>query len=131
MDVQTDKINDIGKKHRLDFVILHGSQATGKPNSGESDIDVAVYREGGIPPEEFMQIYNEMMPFFSGGELDLKTLHAASPLFKFRAAYQGKLLYGDKTDFNDFKAYVYQSYCEAIPLFALEKHLLQKGLKTL
>jgi predicted nucleotidyltransferase len=130
MIIQEDKIKQIGQAHNLDFVILHGSVAKGQENK-QSDIDIAVYREHGIPPSEFMQIYDEMMPMVSGHDLDLKTLEGVSPLFKFKAVYDGRLLFGDTHKFNEFKAYVYQLYVEAKPLFALEKHLLQKGLKSL
>ena len=72
---QQDKIKKVGRKYKLDFIILHGSQVTGKKGI-EPDVDVAIYRNGGIDFQEQLKIFIELSPVFCLlGELDLKTLH--------------------------------------------------------
>ena len=123
---QKKQIQKIGKKHNLDFIILHGSQVTGKKGP-EPDVDIAIYRSGGIDFEEQMKIFLELSKIFGKfGELDLKTLHKKDPLFRYYVIRDGQLLYGKQTDFNEYKAYIYKSYFDAGDLFALEAFLVKK-----
>lgn len=131
MQTAKQQIKKIAKKHGLDFVILHGSRAKGGLKGPETDVDIAIYRNGGIKADEYFTIYSEMMDVFKGEELDLKTLHRVAPLFRYHVTKDGQLLYGKLTAYNNFKAYAYHRYIDAKPLFALEKHLLEKGLKSL
>jgi hypothetical protein len=59
-------------------------------------------------------------------ELDIKSLHKADPLFCYQVAKDSQLLYGDLTDFNEFKAYAFSYYFDSKDLFHLEKILIQK-----
>lgn len=123
---QKQKIQKIGKKHRLDFIILHGSQVTGKKGP-EPDVDIAIYRNGGIDFKEEMQLFLELSKIFGEfGELDLKTLHKKNPLFRYYVIRDGILVYGNKTAYNFYKAYAYRDFQEAKPLFALEEYLVKK-----
>ncbi|MGB9706487.1 MAG: type VII toxin-antitoxin system MntA family adenylyltransferase antitoxin [Microgenomates group bacterium] len=128
---QKKQIQKIGKKHHLDFIILHGSQVTGKKGP-QPDVDVAIYRRGGIDFKEQMEIFFKLSEIFGEfGELDLKTLHKKDPLFRYYVVRDGKLLYGDQTDFNEYKAYAYKSYFDASDLFALEAFLVEKHQRQL
>lgn len=130
MVIPQQKINTVGQKHRLDFIILHGSKATGKTPGPDTDIDLAICRHGEIPHKEFFEIYQELSEIFPKEDVDLKTLHRQPPLLKFHVARDGRLLFGNQTAFQEFKAYAYQNYIDAQPLFATEKQLLQKGLRA-
>lgn len=128
---QKQKIQKIGEKRRLDFIILHGSQVTGKKGL-EPDVDIAIYRNGGIDFEEEMKIFLELSKIFGElGELDLKTLHKTNSLFRYYVVRDGMLLYGNRTAYNFYKAYVYRDFQEAKPLFALEEYLVKKHQEEL
>ena len=128
---QKKQIQKIGKKHCLDFVILHGSQVTGKKGP-EPDVDIAIYRNKGIAFKEEMKIFLELSKIFGEfGELDLKTLHKKDPLFRYYVTRDGQLLYGDQTAYNFYKAYAFRDFQEAKPLFALEEYLVKKHQKEL
>lgn len=87
---------------------------------------------GGIDFEEEMKIFLELSPIFGEyGELDLKTLHKKDPLFRYLVVRDGQLLFGEKTGYNEFKSYAYQSYYDASDLFALEAYLVKKHQKEL
>ena len=131
MNISKEKIGIIAKKHKLDFVILHGSQVSGAVKGPETDVDIAIYRNGGIKAKEYLNIYSEFMHIFNGEELDLKTLHQVNPLFRFYAVRNSQLLYGDKTEFNEFKAYAYRDMVDSHSLIKLEDYLTTKYQKEL
>lgn len=113
---QKSQVKIIGNGHKLDFIILHGSQATGKIVSPEPDIDLAVYRRGGIDFKELISLTCEFMGVF-GNDVDVKTLHKKDPLFRFEVMRDGILLYGDAQKFNEFFIYTYKDYQESKPLY--------------
>jgi len=125
---QQQKIEEVGKKYSLKFILLHGSFATDKVKTG-SDLDIALLGEKFIEFEELLAIYSDLADIFGDNpqrELDIKSLHKADPLFCYQVAKDSKLLYGDLTDFNEFKAYAFSNYFDSKDLFHLEKILIQK-----
>lgn len=124
------KIVLLGRKYKLDLMILHGSKATGKVLSPEPDVDVAIYRKGGIESEEYLKIYSDLLGVF-GDSLDLKTLHKKDALFLYLAMRDSVLLYGDERFYSIFKVYAYRRYMEAKPLFKLQDFLIAKRLERL
>jgi predicted nucleotidyltransferase len=127
---QKNKISRLGQKYGLDFIILYGSAA--KKKAGPfSDVDLAVYCQRGIDSENFLSIYGEAATIFSNQEVDLKSLHGVNPLFRYYVVKDGKLIYGDQTAYNFYKAFAYRGFQEAKPLFALEEYLVNKHQKEL
>lgn len=126
---QLKKIQKIGKKHQLDFVVLHGSRATGKIVSPDPDYDLAVYRRGGILFDEHITLVNQFMGVF-GNDTDVKTLHKKDPLFRFEVMRDAILLYGDEEKFNQFFLYAYKDFQESQPLYRNLK-IIQKKRQNL
>jgi predicted nucleotidyltransferase len=125
---QQQKIEEVGRKYRLKFILLHGSYATDKIRRG-SDLDIALLGEKPIEFEELSAIYSDLAEVFGDDpqrELDIKSLHKADPLFCYQVAKDSQLLYGDITDFNEFRAYAFSNYFDSKDLFHLEKILIQK-----
>jgi len=125
---QQQKIEEVGRKYSLKFILLHGSFATDKVKTG-SDLDIALLGEKLIEFEELLAIYSDLADIFGDNpqrELDIKSLHKADPLFCYQVAKDSKLLYGDLTNFNEFKAYAFSNYFDSKDLFHLEKILIQK-----
>ena len=125
---EQQKIEEVGRKYRLRFVLLHGSYATNKAKAG-SDLDIALLGEKPIEFEELLAIYSNLEEIFGDHprrELDIKSLHKADPLFCYQVARDSQLLYGDRTDFNEFKAHAFSNYFDSKDLFHLEKILIQK-----
>jgi predicted nucleotidyltransferase len=125
---QQQKIEEVGRKYRLKFILLHGSYATDKIRKG-SDLDIALLGEKPIEFEELSAIYSDLAEIFGDDpqrELDIKSLHKADPLFCYQVAKDSQLLYGDLTDFNEFKAYAFSNYFDSKDLFHLEKILVKK-----
>jgi predicted nucleotidyltransferase len=125
---QQQKIEEVGRKYCLKFILLHGSYATDKMKTG-SDLDIALLGEKPIEFEELLAIHSDLEEIFGDDpqrELDIKSLHKTDPLFCYQVAKDSQLLYGDFTDFNEFKAYAFSNYFDSKDLFHLEKILIQK-----
>lgn len=128
---QKKNLRKIGKKFGLDFIILHGSRSTGRVLTKDSDVDIAIYRRGGINSEEFFEIYSQIAQIFKEEDVDVKTLNAKGSLFRYQVVRSGVLIFGDRTSYNEFKAFIFKEYFDAAPLFRLEEHLLKKHLAGL
>ena len=125
---QQQKIERVGKKYNLRFILLHGSYATGKIKI-DSDLDIALLGKKPIEFDELLAIYSDLSEIFGDNaqrELDIKSLHKTDPLFCYQVAKDSQLLYGDLTDFNEFKAHAFSNYFDSKDLFHLERILIQK-----
>ena len=125
---QQQKIEEVGRKYRLRFILLHGSYATNKIRR-DSDLDIALLGEKPIEFDQLSAIHSDLSETFGDNpqrELDLKSLHKADPLFCYQVTKDSQLLYGDLTDFNEFKAYAFSHYFDSKDLFHLERILIQK-----
>lgn len=122
------KLYSTAKKHGLKFVILHGSYATARHQKG-SDLDIAVLGKKEIPFAKLLKLIFDFEQIFGNNrerELDMKTLHRVDPFFRYEVTRVGKLLYGDSTDYEEYKAFALRAYEDAKPLFELEHTLAQK-----
>ena len=116
------KTQEAAEKYGLKFIILHGSYATGKNYPG-SDLDVAVLGE---KPPDFkivLKLHSDLADIFGDGperELDLKTLHNVDSLFRYLVIRDGILLYGDSTQYEEYKSFAYRDYMDSRDLRDLE-----------
>lgn len=133
MDKQKiNQIKKIGQKYDLSFILLYGSQAKGKPIIKEADVDVAIYKKGGVEPEDYFGVYLELSKVFAGQNLDLKTLAGIDPLLRFQIIKDGVLLYAkDQTLYHEFYAFAYKDYHDSQSLFNLAKLMQEKRQKYL
>ncbi|MDP2630093.1 MAG: nucleotidyltransferase domain-containing protein [Candidatus Uhrbacteria bacterium] len=125
----TKKLEKLAKQYRLRFVILHGSHATGKEHS-ESDVDIAFLPEGHMDTMTSLELFGPFSLIFSKKneylDLDLKSMEGADPLFRYEVVRDGVLLYGDPTDYEEYKAISARMYDDARSLFDLERVLVHK-----
>lgn len=130
---QKEKILGIGKTYNLRFAILHGSYAK-RSERKNSDLDIAVLGYEKIKFDQFLDLYGEFTGLFGDNknrELDFKTLHGVDSLFRYEVTKDGILLYGNRTDYEEFKAYAYRSYIDSRDLRNLELTLLKKSIRAL
>lgn len=130
---QKEKLEKIGKKYDLRFIILHGSYAKNTPRAG-SDLDIAILGKELIDFVTQMKIFVEFENVFGNSkerEIDLKTLHKVDPLFRYYATRDGVLLYGDLTDFNEFRAYASRCFEDIGKLLYLEEFIIKKQNKII
>jgi predicted nucleotidyltransferase len=127
---QKKDISKVGRNYHLQFIILYGSFATNRTRK-DSDMDIAVKGYKELAFQETLNIFDSLSNLFPGKNLDVKSLHKVDPLFRFQVMRDGILLYGDRTDYLDFKAYAYRDYRESKSLFHLQSQLVEKRLKDL
>mgnify|MGYP001617802707 CR=1 FL=1 len=131
--LQKRKIDEIGKNYRLRFIILHGSYAVGKQQE-DSDIDIALAGERMIHPNAFFDIYAELADVFGdqkARELDVKALHRVDPFFRYLVTRDGILLYGNTTEYEEFKAFTFRDFMDTADLRRLELQMTLQKQKLL
>lgn len=130
---EKEGVEKIGRSHNLRFIILHGSYAKGTPRRG-SDLDIAILGQKRIELDELLEIHGELGDIFGDNEereLDVKSLYGADLLLRYYVARDGTLLYGDETEFNEYKAYAGRVFADSEKLFRLEEILVKKQNKLL
>ncbi len=130
---QRHTLERIGDRYDLKFIVLHGSYATGRERA-ESDIDIAVLGKKCISSDTFLKIQNEIGDILGDGperELDFKSLHGVDPLFRYYATRDSQLLYGDRTEFNDYKLYAESDYEDTHALRALEETMTRAKIEDI
>ena len=128
------RLRKLRRRHRLKFIILHGSHVTGKARR-DSDVDIAVVRERATArSKSFLDLHHDLTRALSranGLKLDLKPLDRTDPLFRHEVVRDGRLICGDKTAYEEFKAVTLRMYEDARPLFELEHALTKKYQRAL
>lgn len=115
-------MGEIGDKYQLRFMILHGSHAKGIARYN-SDIDIAVIGKKHIKPDQLLLIYAELSDILQNSidnDIDIKTLHHVDPLFRYQVTRDGLLLYGEPTEYEEFKLYAFRDYMDSKDLRILE-----------
>lgn len=126
------KVEKVGKKYNLDFILLYGSQAKGKSITKETDLDLAIFKRGGIKPSVYFEIYLKLSKVFKGQNLDLKTLTGVDPLLRFYVIKDGIPLYiKNKTFYHEFFSFAYKDFHDSKSLFELTKLMQEKRQKFL
>lgn len=115
------KIAEIAKKYSLDFVVIFGSQATGRTHP-KSDVDIGV-----ISHEEVdrIKLMNEMDTVFGRNDVTVVDLSTASPTLMRAIVVDGKLLYeSEKMVYMKWKFYAIRTWMETSWLRALGRKKL-------
>ena len=122
---QKEALTSIGNARQLRFIILHGSYAKGKERPW-SDLDIAVLGRKRISFDDWSKIYNDIADVFADyrdQELDVKSLHGVEHLFRYYVTRDGVLLYGDPTDYAEYKCYAFRDFVDSADLRGLERAL--------
>jgi len=137
MELDIDKLKakteKIAKKYNLQLVILYGSFAKNLARQ-TSDIDIAVLGKQKISFEEEIGLNGEFMSVAAKlrvKDVDVKSLHNASPFFRYQVMKDGILLYGDIHQFNTFKLYAIRFFQETGKFRNLRDLMLKKRMSHL
>lgn len=131
MKINREKLDKIAAEKGIKFIVIFGSHVSGRKRL-ESDLDIAVLTERGRDIGDSLDYYNEILLFLSDAlciadcKLDLTNLNNANPLLRYEVLFGGELLYGDKNDFDEYRAFAFRDYIDAKPLFDLERYLIKK-----
>lgn len=111
----------------LRFVLLFGSSATGKVHR-HSDIDLAFSFDRDI---DILALTNDVIRLLHNDNVDVIDLRYVSPLLKFSAARNGRLLYErSQGEFNVFFSLAFRRYIDTKKLRALQAAAIKQFLET-
>lgn len=135
--IDTEKLNKICQESGIEFVVLFGSRA--KEARGEktliredSDFDVAVLTTSEKNIYDSLDNYTNILFGLSevlgipDYKMDLTNLNNANILLRYEITSEGELLYGDRIEYEELKAFAFRDYIDARPLFDLESLLVHK-----
>ena len=108
-DKQDQLLRQLSGELRLKLVILYGSKAGGIINQ-ESDLDLAVLAETKPDLKLFNRLYRAFSEVFQGEAVDVRFLNDADPLFLIQVVKDGRLVFGQKQDFNELKIQANRRY---------------------
>src|SRR3989338_6508143 len=124
-----ETIKDFAEKKDIEFIVLFGSQAKGNFTE-DSDFDIAFLKKGGAKlfsnVSEYASFVSEFTKYFkiTSEKVDLVDLNQANILLRKEITENSKLLYGNSTDYEDYRSFAYRDFVDARPLFDLESDLI-------
>ncbi len=121
INIYKDAVAKISEENRLDFVVLFGSQATGRTTK-DSDVDIAVSSKG---PLDIIKITGLFQEIFKCEDIHLIDIGKASPILMRQIILEGKLIY-EKTvgQYLVWKLYAMRVWMETAWLRELGKKKL-------
>jgi predicted nucleotidyltransferase len=111
MNIEAHKpqIAEVAQKYNLDFVVLFGSQATGRTHP-KSDVDIGVISHGEV---DRLKLMNEMDKILGREDVTVVDLGMASPTLMRAIVVDGKLLYErERAMFLKWKFYAIRTWME-------------------
>lgn len=111
MDLEAIKpeVARLAEKYGLDFVVLFGSQATGKTHA-KSDVDIGVISRQGIDLSRLMM---DMNMVFKRPDVEVVDLATASPTLMHAIVRDGQLLYEkSRGNWSNWKVYATKIWME-------------------
>lgn len=128
---QKIEIERIGREYGLKLLLVYGSFVRNTARL-ESDLDIAVLGAKEVSFDLLLEIYNRLSDIFKDKkEIDVKSLHHSDMLFRYYVMRDGILLYGNITDYNQYKSYAFRAYRDSRDLLRLEEILVDKRIKSL
>jgi predicted nucleotidyltransferase len=121
------QIAALAERHQLLLVCLYGSQAQQKTRP-ESDLDIAILGKRRILSKAFAKLSMELAEIFQRNDVDVKSLHRVSPLFRYQAMKNSILLYGTSLDYERYKLYAFRDYQDSRSLLKLRDQIIERRL---
>lgn len=126
LQIDKRKLTKISEKFGLSLVIVFGSYASGKTHQS-SDLDIAVkIKDQSQIVKIFLDLNCELQELFPKNKIDLAFINHADPLFLKKISEQCILIFGNETDFNEFKAYAYKRFIDHKKYLEMEKSYVDK-----
>lgn len=120
------KLAPIFEEKRLMLALLFGSSAFDKAHRN-SDIDLAFLFD---TPVDILKLTNRVIRLLHTDNIDVVDLRRASPLLKFSAVKNGKVLYEKKPGiFNEFYSLAFRVYVDTKKLRDAQETYIKNSLK--
>lgn len=136
MEIEHEKLKKGAEKLGVRMIVLFGSRASGKARK-DSDYDIAVLTTKEKNIGESLENYNNVLFFLCDAldlidyKTDLTDINNASPDLNYEIFKEGRLIYGDRTEFVAFQAYARREYIATRNLRELRDKLIHKRQEKL
>jgi len=130
------ELEKYAERDGIKFVVLFGSRAKGNIQEN-SDFDIAIFLRDGSSIFEnlvrYSKILTELNRILNLGnqKIDLASLNKANILLRYEITSSGVLLYGDESEYEQYKAFAFRDYLDSKSLFGLEELLIKKRQEAL
>lgn len=124
---------EVAVKHRLDLIVVYGSQASGRSNE-RSDIDVAVL-PAGSGSFDFDAVYCRLAEILNIADVDLVNLRNASSLLAWNVALEGVPIFARESEtWNRFRLKAVKRYEDVrrfnrFKLMTIDRFLAEQGYR--
>lgn len=125
--IEQKQLNNIGKKHNLELVILFGSYANGKTHE-LSDFDIGILKRNELSLDEYSSLLNDLCRVFKVKEdrIDISELKNATSLLLKETADSGIVIYQKNSQsFIEFYLKAYKQYIDERKIYEFEKNYLR------
>jgi len=120
-------LKSLAEEHKLDFVALFGSQATGRTHA-KSDIDIAYISRDKV---DWVKFGTQLYRLFDREDVETADLATASPTLLYVVARDGKLLYEKELGaFLKWKLYAIWTWLDTAWLRDLRNRKLIEWART-
>lgn len=121
---QKQLVKSLSRRFSLDLLYLFGSVARGDEHA-TSDVDIAYQSTVTLTPIVESQLASSLADIFSGKRIDLVNLRNASPLLAHQILIEGKLLFGESKQADQFYRLTLKRFIDAKPLFEATRVYVQ------
>lgn len=124
-------MNKLARETGIRFIVLFGSQTKERKEGSDFDIAVSTLKE--LDADNYTKILSGLAEALNvpDSKIDLANLNKANILLRYEITSQGVLLYGNKTEYEELKAFAFRDYVDAESLFKLEELLIHKRQKLI
>ena len=125
--IEKDKLAALCRKHNIQLLVLHGSQAKGNARD-KSDIDIGILSQEKLDIDNQIALLSDFSTIF-GEKFDPVFLNGAEPLISYQVALHGKPLFEEKEGiFQRFKIQVIARYMDSKKFRIMEKIYLKRAV---
>jgi predicted nucleotidyltransferase len=113
--------------HGVELLVQFGSTVTGVPHL-RSDVDLAVLLTH--PPESYAreaELQTALQSCVPDREVDLVILNRADPLLLKQVTESGRLLHGDASRWQEFRAYAFKRYQDHRRFLEMEREYVDRA----
>lgn len=114
----------------LAMLVAYGSRTGGKREPApDSDLDLAILGRGFHGWESMSACLRKLEGVLGHYSMDVSFLSEADPLFRWEIMRDGRLLFGDPIEFQEYRAFAYKDFVDSADLRRVEQALFRKRMK--
>lgn len=126
---RNSSLEQVRRKYNLLFILMHGSQVTGKTHA-RSDFDIAVLQKDNNIKLDLLGLYADLAIILKKDKIDITNLTYANPLLAQNVSLKSKILAGSNKEYDKFTLSAFHKYSDYLPYFKKEASFVKEKLNT-